>query len=148
MWIPGENDEYIFEENLLPDFPLSTPAAFQIFESDCKLNYALMDQLSFKFFENPNTNAEEFINENLNMMLTPMAASVYSWSGTQGYHPLSKFKCMKVLIGTKHIHKANHSIELIFCSACLLYLLQNVPIRCVEYRQKMPPLLYATGSMI
>lgn len=99
-WIPGENDEYVFEENLLPDFPLSTPAAFQIFESDCKLNYALMDQLSFKFFENPNTNAEEFINENLNMMLTPMAASVYSWSGTQGYHPLAKFKCMKVLIGS------------------------------------------------
>lgn len=94
------NDEYLsYEDNLLPEFPFTQPAAFQIFESDCKINPTLVDQLRYKYFECHNTNAEEFINENLSMMLTRTAASVYSWSGTQGNHPLSKFKTMKVLIG-------------------------------------------------
>lgn len=97
----GGNDEYLcYEDNLLPEFPLAQPAAFQIFESDCKLNSILIEQLRFKFFECHNTNAEEFINENLNMMLTRTAASVFSWSGTQGNIPLGKFKSMKVLIGS------------------------------------------------
>lgn len=97
---PGGNEEYVcYEENLLPEFPLATPAAFQIFESDCKINSNLIEQLRYKFYECNNTNAEEFINENLNRMLTRAAAAVYSWSGTQGNIPLAKFKCMKILIG-------------------------------------------------
>ncbi|XP_031625134.1 modifier of mdg4-like isoform X8 [Contarinia nasturtii] len=95
----GVNDEYLcYEENLLPEFPFTQPAAFQIFESDCKINPSLVEQLRYKFSDYQNTNAEEFINENLSQMLTRTAASVYSWAGTQGYHPLSKFKSMKVLI--------------------------------------------------
>lgn len=97
---PGSNVDYIcFEENLLPAFPLTSPAAFQILESDCKLNPALMEQLRERFFECQNNNAEEFINENLNNMLTRTAATVFSWTGLQGTFPLSKFKCMNLLIG-------------------------------------------------
>lgn len=58
-----------------------------------------MEQLRFRFLECPNSNAEEFVNENLNNMLTRTAASVFSWTGTQGNIPLVKFKCMNLLIG-------------------------------------------------
>lgn len=96
----GSNVDYVcFEEHLLPVFPLKTPAAFQILESDCKINPALVEQLRFRFLECQINNAEEFINENLNNLLTRMAASVFSWTGTQGNIPLVKFKSMKVLIG-------------------------------------------------
>lgn len=89
-----------FEEIFLPEFPLKTPAAFQIFESDCKINPTLVEQLQDEFFDCQNSNGEEFIIENLNNMLTRTAASVFSWSGTQGNIPLMKFKSMKVLIGS------------------------------------------------
>lgn len=85
---------------MLPEFPLSQPAQFQILESDCKINESLVEHLRYKFFECQNTNVDEFINENLSKILTPMAASVFSWSGTQGNIPLIKFKSMKVLIGS------------------------------------------------
>lgn len=98
---PGTNDEYIcYEDSLLPEFPLAQPAQFQIFESDCKINESLVEQLRYKFFECQNTNADEFISENLNKMLMRSAASVFSWSGTQGNIPLVKFRSMKVLIGS------------------------------------------------
>lgn len=100
FFVAGSNVDYIcFEENLLPEFPLKTPATFQILESDCKINPLLVEQLRFRFLECQYSNAEEFINDNLNNMLTRAAASVFSWTGTQGNIPLVKFKCMNVLIG-------------------------------------------------
>lgn len=118
----GSNVDYIcYEESLLPAFPFNLPAAFQIFESDCKMNTALMDQLRDRYFECQNNNAEEFINENLANMLTRMAASAFSWAGKQGTFPLSKFKSMNLLIGwlahafpsQTHIKNRHNSIQLI-----------------------------------
>lgn len=88
-----------YEENLLPAFPLTTPAQFQILESDCKMNPVMVEQLRFRFLEYHTNNAEDFINENLNNILTKSAAEVYSWTGTQGNVPLMKFLSMDVLIG-------------------------------------------------
>lgn len=87
------------EENLLPAFPINSPAAFQILESDCKINPTILEQLRTRFYECQNNNAEEFINENLNNLVTRSAALVFSWTGTQGNIPLVKWKSMKVLIG-------------------------------------------------
>lgn len=88
------------DDYLLPEFPLDKPAAFQILESDCKINESMLEQLRFKFFECDHSDANTFITENLNKMLTEKAASVFSWTGNQGNIPVMKFATMKLLIGS------------------------------------------------
>lgn len=88
------------EDYLLPEFPLDKPAAFQILESDCKMNETMMEQLRYKFYECESTNVHVFINENLSKILTEKAASVFSWTGNQGNIPVMKFITMKILMGS------------------------------------------------
>lgn len=128
----------------MPDFPLSTPALFQIFESDCKIHSTLIEQLRDRFYENQNTNADEFITENLNKMLTRTAASVFSWSGTQGNIPLVKFRCMKALIGSFRI-SSRHNYNKLLIGSYLFFNLQIVHVQCVEYQQKMQSQSFAIG---
>lgn len=131
----------MYEENLLPEFPLAQPAEFQIFESDCKINPSLIEQLRYRFFENENTNADEFITENLNKMLTRTAASVFSWTGTQGNIPLVKFRCMKALIGSFE-RQIPQTIKFLIGN---LFISQIVLVQCVVSQQRTPSPSFAIG---
>lgn len=91
--------EYEDDTDRLPEFPLKKPSAFQIFESDCKLNPMLISQLKMKFIELSAASVDEFISRNLANILTDVAASVYSWNGQQGNIAIMKFRTIKVLIG-------------------------------------------------
>lgn len=157
IYFLGANEEYMcFEEILLPAFPLRTPSAFQILESDCKINPALVEQLRSRFFECQNNNAEEYINENLNNMLTTYAASVFSWSGAQGNIPLVKFKSMNVLIGwwnflqIKFLSFDDHCFYFLFnCTISVFFssfFLQIVRDRCVVLQPRMQLQSFGIGS--
>lgn len=99
------SEEYVLDDDedfqLLPDFPLEEPAQFQIFDSDCKLNSDMVDQLrkKFHFCVGLQSNLTQFLETNLRSMLTDRAASVYSWNGQHGHMPIMNFKTIDVLIG-------------------------------------------------
>lgn len=92
------------EDYLLPDFPLDKPAAFQILESDCKMNATLADQLREKYMRCPHDEVDRFVSENLADTLTAEAAAVFSWSGKQGTISVMKFKIIKILIGIRFVN--------------------------------------------
>lgn len=93
-------EEFIDDLYMLPAFPLAKPAEFQILESDCKINAALVTQLKQKFFETQSIEMAAFVVNNLDKMLTYETASLYSWNGQQGYIPVMRFRTMKTLIGS------------------------------------------------
>lgn len=102
-YFPAPVEDYVVygdEEYELPEFPLEKPADFQIFESDCKLYPALLEQLRSMFYECETSDINTFITENMNRLLTRKAAIVYSWNGNQGNIPVMKFVTMKVLMGS------------------------------------------------
>lgn len=142
---PEDYVVYGDEDYLLPDFPLDKPAAFQILESDCKLNESMLEQLRFKFYECENTNANAFIMENLNKILTEKAASVFSWTGNQGNIPVMRFTTMKLLTGS-----CDYIVLMIFGIffglLTICYLFQIVHELCVELRPRKLASLSRNGS--
>lgn len=97
------NTEFVLygtdDDDLLPDLPLDKPAAFQILESDCKMNSMLAEQLRYKYMSCAQVDLDAFISENLEETLTVGAAALFSWTGKQGTISIMKFKTIKILIG-------------------------------------------------
>lgn len=117
---------------MLPTFPLARPPDFQIFESDCKINPALVAQLKQKFFEIQSVDMETFVVDNLDVMLTQETASLYSWTGHQGYLPVMHFRTMKTLIGSLlniNIINSDHQLNCVRYFFCFQNVAKNCTIR-------------------
>lgn len=126
------------EYDMLPELPFEKPAAFQIFESDSKINPAMSEQLRMKFFECQLSTVNDFINENLGKILTKQVAALFSWTGNQGTVPVSKFNTMKILIGLFN----NYIAQIMkWAQLILIFLLECARTICGSNPRKTVPII-------